>query len=575
MAGKVLSMEIGNFLTKICEMEQKAKNPKIYHSFTLETPQGMLDDGTIAIREGFVDQIKKRLAEKNIHTKQIIFTIASTKIASREITIPFVKESRISSLIQANASSYFPVDITKYKFAHSILSTEEDDKGIKQHKLLILAAPDQMLESYHSFAEALGMEVVAIDYIGNSIYQAVKADCEVGTHMVMKVDEFSTLLIIIKDATIALTRTIPYGISEGIQAMIQSGVWGESPTFSQALEFARTQNVLNTIDSSLTKTEVEENLQQPNLEKAKKDVVYSLSTLAGGILRVADYYNSANTGNLIEFFKLTGIGSDFLGLADLLSKEMNCKIETVSQLKGMDLEQAFQDANFGEYISCIGAIIDPMEFYSHTSVDAKKKKKLMVGNDLTLPISVLILCVAVSAALALIALIPYQNAKSQNRELTLRRDELLPVKEIYQSYLDVTADYEKNTNWELQSKGPLDEIIIFIEELEDKMPGTFAVQSLTADNSKVSLEVKVGSKEEATKVIEQLRTFELVNSVSVASITEVVSDAGETQVVFSVDIDFLVEEVPTAAPVPATTETTTTQTPAETQTPAVTDEPVE
>ena len=347
MAGKVLSMEIGNFLTKICEMEQKAKNPKIYHSFTLETPQGMLDDGTIAIREGFVDQIKKRLAEKNIHTKQIVFTIASTKIASREITIPFVKESRISSLIQANASSYFPVDITKYKFAHSILSTEEDDKGIKQHKLLILAAPDQMLESYHSFAEALGMEVVAIDYIGNSIYQAVKADCEVGTHMVMKVDEFSTLLIIIKDATIALTRTIPYGISEGIQAMIQSGVWGESPTFSQAMEFARTQNVLNTIDSSLTKTELEENLQQANLEKAKKDVVYSLSTLAGGILRVADYYNSANTGNLIEFFKLTGIGSDFLGLADLLSKEMHCKIETVSELKGMNLEQAFQDANFG------------------------------------------------------------------------------------------------------------------------------------------------------------------------------------------------------------------------------------
>ena len=38
MATKVLSIEIGQGLTRVVEMDYKVKNPKVYNYFTFETP---------------------------------------------------------------------------------------------------------------------------------------------------------------------------------------------------------------------------------------------------------------------------------------------------------------------------------------------------------------------------------------------------------------------------------------------------------------------------------------------------------------------------------------------------------
>lgn len=533
MAKKIISMEIGSFFTKICEMEYTAKNPKIYHSFMIETPTGVLDDGMVRASDIFINRIKESLHERKITTKQVVFTISSTKIATREVLIPFVKENRISSLVQANASIYFPVDVTKYKFAHNILGEEEEEKGPKQYKIMVLAVPDSLLESYHFLAGALGKEVVTIDFIGNSIYQAVKMECREGVHMVMKVDEYSTLLTVIDQSTIALTRTIPYGINEGMEAIVKSGKWGEDLTFSQAVEIARSKETLNETELS--------------------EITYGFASLGNAIQRVIDYYNSNNAGKTIENYIFTGIGSDIIGLQELLSTAMNIEIEKLSKLEGMNLEKAFPDLNFGEYIGCIGAAIAPLHFYSHVTAETSIKKAGLHYDPMSLAIGALIFCVALSAALTLIALIPYQNAKGQNEELKAKQSELLPVKEIYQNFLNASAIYEKTTNWDNKTRTDLDQIVEFIEELEEKMPATFAVESMMGDQMGITMEVKVASKEEAARVIAQLRTFELASTVTTSSITEVISDAGEVQVVLSVQIGFEVpvEQAPVAEQPPS------------------------
>ena len=39
MNNRVLSIEIGNSFTKICEMDYKVKKPKVYKVLTVETPE--------------------------------------------------------------------------------------------------------------------------------------------------------------------------------------------------------------------------------------------------------------------------------------------------------------------------------------------------------------------------------------------------------------------------------------------------------------------------------------------------------------------------------------------------------
>ena len=124
MAGKVLSIEVGYSFTKVCELDYKTKKPKIYNSFVLPTPEGTLADGMITVDDGFVALFKNKLAEKGIKTKAAVFTVSSSKIASREVKIPYCKENRIGDLVRANLADYFPIDVSQYMVAHSVLEVE-------------------------------------------------------------------------------------------------------------------------------------------------------------------------------------------------------------------------------------------------------------------------------------------------------------------------------------------------------------------------------------------------------------------------------------------------------------------
>ena len=84
MAGKVLSMEIGQGMTRVVEVDYQAKSPKIYNAFSLETPKDMVQDGVITRNEDFIINLKAELRKRNIRTESIVFTVASSRIANRE-----------------------------------------------------------------------------------------------------------------------------------------------------------------------------------------------------------------------------------------------------------------------------------------------------------------------------------------------------------------------------------------------------------------------------------------------------------------------------------------------------------
>ena len=104
MAGKVLSIEIGYLFTRVCEVDYKSKTPKVYKRFTVPTLQGVMNDGTIEPDSHYMEGLRSGLREFGIKSKQVVFTLASTKIATREVVVPYVKENRIGTMVKANAS---------------------------------------------------------------------------------------------------------------------------------------------------------------------------------------------------------------------------------------------------------------------------------------------------------------------------------------------------------------------------------------------------------------------------------------------------------------------------------------
>lgn len=515
---RVLSIEVGYSVTSVCEMDYKAKAPKVYSSFTVPTLQGVFNsDDVIEADTHYLEGLRGAIREHKVKAKQIVFSIASNKIATREVVIPFVKENRIGDMVRANASDYFPLDLSQYGLAYSIQEVM-GEKGSQQYKLLVIAIPKAILDGYHSLAESLKMTVAAFDYVGNSLFQVVKKECEEGIHLIAKIDSQSTLVVVLNNQKIVLTRNVPRGVEEALQAVMSSKVWGDIRNTRQAMDVVENNAC---IDLDMTAESAEETEASASAEKiAKSNVTDALMPMIGGIARVVDYYTSRNSEAQIDRVLITGIGANFQGMEELLHREISYSVETIKKIQGLNLEKFFKGGLFGGYLSCIGAAMAPVEFVSEkeekASIEVMPSKNGMMA-------ACILLCAGgtlIAAVLAGVSLFGYKQATDENDRLNTRIEELAEAENIYEQYLQQLYSYNKLSYFQYSTVTPNEELVAFIEEMEEKMPSSLNVQSFNATDVGVTMALTVENKEDAAMLVKQFRTFETVGDVVVDSITD-------------------------------------------------------
>lgn len=521
---KVLSIEIGYSLIKIIETDFKAKNPKVYRSVNVQTPPGVINDGQLEVNAELVDAVKGALAAAQMKTKQVVFTITSAKIASREVVVPNVKANKLPGLVRANASDYFPVDINQYEIAYAVLGMIGEDKETRQLRLMVYAAPQPLLEGYASLAEKCGLTVASLDYSGNSIQQVIKNECAEGIQMVIKVDERSSIITIMENGQLSLQRSIPYGVDEAIEALVQSRAYGDMD-YKQALDLLRQRTCVNrTLRARADFVKEPDEESEEELDRgeqyalARQRVTEALEPLMSGIARVVDFYNSRNFGKQIERTYLTGLGGDFSGLSRLLTNELGFKVIVLTKAEGFSIGKHLRGVSFGEYIACLGAVVSPLGFA--LSRDTAKGEKKQFELTPVMAFSVLILCIIISVTWFVIAFLPYRQAVADNDYYRNKTEELSVYVPDYLEYTATKQAYgyliSAYGTTQLNTRYAVD----FIEELERKMPHNFYIGSLSIDASGFTMNVTVMTKEEAAECIEQLRTFVSIGSLEVNGIND-------------------------------------------------------
>lgn len=526
---KVLAIEISASRIRICEEDYKTKNPKVHKTVSIKTPEGAVNDGMIESSDELVSVMKAALAENKIKTKQVVFSLNSAKIANREVVIPFVKENKLPDVIRANASDYFPIDLEQYELGHSIISTAENEKGTKQYKCLVIAVPKSMIASYQQLAASLGCSVTAFDYSGNSIYQIVRRKCETGVQMIIKVDENSTVILVLTNQAIALQRAVAYGVEDAIFRVMEMDKH-RRPDYEGALGLMRENNCL-----------------------LDEEVSQALNYLTGGISRVLDFYYR-NGGEPIEQIWLTGLGGDVWGLAEVISSAIDMQVDALKEIRGFQLAQHFAGRSFGEYITCIGAAIAPLGLMGDK--DKKKGSVEVLPNEKGMnAVAGLIFAggLIVGGALIATSTLALKAVQEENAKLQERKTQLADAENVYRAYLQQEYTYNKLCYFRDSTVTPNEGLVAFLEELENKMPSSVQVQTFSANLETVTMNLSVEDKDEAAKVIQQLRGFDTVSSVATSGIrdTGAVMEGEpieeEPRVSFSVEVTYLGNEEPVAA----------------------------
>lgn len=521
MAGKVISIEIGYSLTRVCEVDYKSKAHKVYEHFTLPTPEGVINDGILNLSTEYISSLKDAITQHKLKTKQVLFTLTSTKIASREVVIPFVKENRIMDVVNANASDYFPVDLSQYQLAYTVLGVLGEPKTGQQYKLLVLAAPLSLLNGYQELAKALRLELVALDYAGNSIYQVVKGECEDKAQMIVKIEEGATMVMVVNHSVLSFIRSVSYGVGDALQVAYRLPSAEPVEDVRQAMELLSEKSFVM-LDDGTSQEEQDDRSEEEAFSEMMTD---ALSSLIGAVSRVVDYYVSHNANTPIEKVLLTGLGANMKGIQQLLARQLDYPVEVLRQAEGFNLERSFEEKVFGEYVACVGAAAAPLGFKKEgekgkgTGRGRAKGKTKIPG--VLLAVGVFLLGLIIAVVLCVTSGIHYIAVKADNSSKKAEAESLQDIVPIYEEYMNTKEAYNTLTAMYDAAKNRNDDLYAFMEELERKMPSNGLIESFTSDSETVTISMAVTSKAEAAAMIEQFRTFDslLPDSVSVSSIT--------------------------------------------------------
>lgn len=516
---KILSIEVEASQVRVAEIEVRGKKGKIYNCFCIPAPQGAVEDGQIRDTKSLGEVLKEELSQRKIRTKKVYFATGSTRIASREVRIPFVKTNRIQSIVEANATDYFPIDVSKYVLSYSVIDVESqksegEKEETKQYHLMVYAAPKAISAAYAEFAENAGLTMTGITYTGDSIYHSVRGEYAKGTHILVKIELKGTSITIIRDGELALQRNINYGVDSAVETVRAFPEFGDRLDVNEALEVLCSRKCINSaLDMEPAEEAVSDEARM--METARAEVTESLRYLIGNISRIMDYFISRHTDAMFESIDCCGLGAEVKGLMQLLSNELGQQVNVLDKLENFALPVSAQDEDAYLYAAVLAPGTSGVNLMEKISRKKKEKKDTLSG-------AIIIFAVGTVAGVVLTAA-GYANRIYQQHEqdrLNQRITEESSIEDIYNAYNNAKSQYDNYENMYQYTNTPNEGLKNFIEEMEEKMPSDITVESFSSTGTQVSFSMRVTSKSAAANAIMQLRTFESLATVTTTGIDE-------------------------------------------------------
>lgn len=507
----VITATLGTSKIKVCEINNSLRVTTIEKAFTMDTPEGYIDDGRLLNIEGLAQVINDELLAQNITSKDIIFVLKSTKIVYKEVFVPVLKESKLKAMIKANASDYFPMDVENYIIADKIMSQVVTPDGEKQYRVGLYAAASDMVEGYYRLAELLGKNIKNIESYNNANVAFLNKQVDAETSVVIHVHDDNSTVNIYKNNILELQRNVPYGKSVVINAVMEK--------------------------MNVTEKEAEEIISTRGLIHSRFDgdeITESLRYFINSITRVVDYYTSRSAENVVEKAYLTGEAENILGLDSLMANEFAENLTRIKKFRDITVAPSFRfDAKMiAKYISCVGAVYEPVNFVPDKLEGVKK--------DMT--IRYLLIGVAASLGIGLVALtVPIIQNISLGMDISDMEEKIDAIKDVevvVNNYYNSKDKLSDALNFAGITSSANDSLLEFFSALEKGMPSDISIKGMTVNNGQVSISAVTSTKQSIAKFITQLNSMPGVSGAFVSSSAESKDEYGVISSSFSITFSF-------------------------------------
>ena len=470
ITGKKLVIQLGRTQTRVALIN----GGNILHSKIYDTPAGVVEDGAIRNQESVRELLKSITKEPEFKgVKQAVFVMSTSQVITEMVTVPDVPASRLEKLLHANVDMYFPVDMHDYQLAWQVVGPKPNENGHKEVIVQLWAMPVTMLNRYYQVANACGLSVVAIDYIGNSIAGAI------GATFTSSKDK--------KKPDLNTSITLSKKKAEPAPAEDKHAQTGINP--DTQLHLLLEQDILG-----MTFVQNGQIMVQRFI-RCGSDPAYQFGELA----MMLEYFRAMDIGR----------GSNVIGFASGSLAEDPALVIELEQNLGIPVDKFPAPYDLGWFL-CVGAGNTTMDF-GIPSLNKPSRVRLefqrqlwQYGILLTGILAVLFVVLAL-----LTARLGWSSnitaLKNTQQMLTIQNSKVADYAENYQEY---KAQYDAyNADWEnifATLRFPNNNLVLIMEELEALIPQQASVTNMQIDQSGLNITFACDSKEVAAYLISEL-----------------------------------------------------------------------
>ena len=498
MAQKLLSISLGTTSAKLAEIKLAGKKVQVFSAYDIPLSEGLCDDGAILDVESLSDELKYYISRYKIKAKDIVFSIASKRIASKEVIIPFVKEKQIKGIVEINAPEYFPVaNIENYAINYSILEIVKKEDNT-QYRLTVTATPYELLEGYDLLAKEMKRKIEVIDYAGNAILQVLKTESEVGeVSAIIQLGYENTVINILSGGILIMQRNVANGLNALISAVCDSVKLDEE----DAVAFLE--------DNDITR-----------VASAYPDVKYIVDSIITSIGRIFDFYNGRFATDPITSVKFIGDATFVEGIGDALEQGLGLPTEEIFTLHNVQVKnKRFTPEFVTNFMANIGAVIRPMNLkYKAPLAEGESEK------EEKLPWKLVILSVVASAVLAAGTLIPAKTVEKEKKSLEGQLSSLSSMQDIEMRLNEVNAKVSGIDALYGETEGPNNMLKQLLEDFEARMPSSMLIDSINVTDGIVTISAGGAGKESVAKLIMEMKDLPYVDDVKIDYISEVIDE---------------------------------------------------
>lgn len=566
MAKTVVSIEIGLTQTRMLEIDLGKKTQHVKKAIIIDTPENIMEDGYIRETGLLAERMSIQMQTSGIKTRDIIFTVSSNKVISREVTVTALKEKMIKNIVAMEASDYFPMDISDHVIAHSVIGQNVEEK---QYRLMVYAIPESLLQCYYMLADEMRCNILSMDFVGNSMYQWLKRSTLQDVSLVMQMNETATVVTVVDKGEMGVQRTINSGSTTLADALLETHCYDEANTQAAALkllqeeeflsiseeeeerwkkkELARIcENRFRRIEHQQTTDDDDDEAGGLSVERilsddeilrrrinARAEVSEAARSITSKVQRVMEYYATNNPESTISRVYITGPGTAIKGIEAMLAAELDLPVEIYNVTEGIVFEKGAEEMETrgSEFFACFGATVSPLGMRPKSAILKEQKRNISILTG--------VMFIATAAVLTgLIITTMIQINYEKDVKATLEKH----VKEA--EYIVKLRDVYNASQRSISQMAAVDDLTFSVGEqmneiiasLEENLPSRSLVHAFNISDNAFMLNFTTVTKEEAAKLLMQLEANPYISDVTVSGIVETVDEAtNRTKVAFTVN----------------------------------------